>query len=736
MDIKSIFSSSSFLKRVFLGALLILIIISAITYRHTIALSKSTEAVLHSHQVHLQLEKLLSLMKDAETGRRGYIITENPVFLEPYNNAKKNIGNEFENLGRLVNDNLKQKNNLDSLSILIKMRFAHFERTRSNIQNNDLKQELLNKALLEGKAIMDKIRVKINNMINLETVYLEEKQTKYSAEISFTPIFTLILFFFTVLIFIISYLMINRDLRNVVKANKELMIMNESINQTEEVANIGNWRWNLEDNTFTYSDNLFRILGTNPQSFKSNVENFMDYVHPDDKHILMEGLDTVVRQNKTTFHFFRIIRKDGILRYFTSDSKILVDEKGKKVVIGVTTDVTSSHLIQVGIEERNRELEIANADLVIKNESINHAEVIGNFSLTQWDLKSKKLVFSDNLYRILGCEPQSFEATFENYFKFVHPEDVHIFNNGIDDILEKDSTYLSAYRIIKKNGDVRFLHSIGKIIDNGENKKTHIGVVSDVTEQYISNAELEDRNRELEQSNKELASFNYVASHDLQEPLRKIQLFISRIEESEKQNLSEMGIDYFSRINQSALRMRTLIDDLLMFSRTNKADKPFEKTDLTTIFQKVKNELSEMILEKSATIQSMRLPVLSVIPYQIQQLFINLISNSVKYSKSDIAPVIKVQCERVKAKDYAIITKTNGDKKYFKFTFQDNGLGFEQTHAENIFILFNRLHHKTEFSGTGIGLAICKKIVENHGGYIMAKGIPGEGATFIFFLPE
>ncbi len=736
MNLKTIFTSSFFLKRVFLGALLILILISGITFHHTIALSESTDSVLHSYKVQLELEQVMSYVKDAETGRRGYIITNNPIFLEPYNTSRNKVDESFRILKILTDKNLKQKNNLDSLNELIDRRYAHFEIVRIKIKQFGEEQELLNEYFLEGREIMDKIRSKVDDMINLEMVYLQEKQDNYESEISFTPIFTLALFLFTVLIFVISYMMINRDLKNVTKANEELMIMNESISQTEEVGNTGNWQWNLEDNTFIYSDNLFRILGTNPQSFKSNAENFIDFIHPEDKHILLEGLDRVIKENRTSFHFFRIIRKDGELRYFTSNSKILEDKNGKKVVVGVTTDVTSLHLTQLGIEQRNRELEIANTELVIKNESINHAEEIGEFSTWQWDLDSNTLKYSDNQYKMLGAEPQSFEPTIEKYLEFVHPDDRHIILQGGEEVLNNIGIPPAFFRIIRKDGQIRYIKSIAKSLIDVNGKNTLIGINTDVTEQYLKTIELEDRNRELEQSNKELASFNYVASHDLQEPLRKIQLFISRIEESEKQRLSEVGMEYFSRIQQSALRMRTLIDDLLMFSRTNKADKTFEETDLTTVLQNAKTELAEAIEEKNATFELVKLPVLNVIPYQIQQLFINLISNSLKYSKPDVDPFIRIECEKVKAKDYEIITKTNGEKKYYKITFTDNGLGFEQSQSENIFILFNRLHHKSEYSGTGIGLAICKKIVENHGGFIVAEGIVGVGAKIVFFLPE
>lgn len=736
MNIKAVFTSSFFLKRVFLGTLLVLIFISGVTYRHTVALSKSTDAVLHSHEVHLEFERMLSYLKDSETGQRGYLITKNPAFLQPYNGSREKVEESYRTIKRLTLDNLRQQNNLDTLNKLIGLRYSFFTRSFQINAQIPADTKKLNTALLEGKVVMDKIRLKIDEMIKLELVYLRERQTKYDDEISFTPIFTLILFLFTVLIFVISYLMVSNDLKNVIKANEELMIMNESINQTEEVGNTGNWQWNLENNSFIYSDNLFRILGADPRSFKSNAENFLDYVHPEDRHILEEGLDKVVKENKTSFHFFRVIRKDGVLRYFTSNSKILEDENGKKVVLGVTTDVTSLHLTQLGIEERNRELEIANAELVIKNEAIIHAEEIGNFSTWEWDLDSNTLKYSDNQYKLLGCEPQSFEPTIENYFEFVHPEDRHIITQGSHDVLNKVRIPAAFFRIIRKDGQIRHMKSISKSLLNINGKNTLIGVNSDVTDQYLSKVEFENRNRELEQSNKELASFNYVASHDLQEPLRKIQLFISRIEESEKQNLSEIGVTYFSRINQSALRMRTLIDDLLMFSRTNKGDKTFESTDLTNILERVKSELSEAISEKNAVIESVILPTLNVIPYQIQQLFINLISNSLKYNRTNISPFIRIECAEVKAKDYEIVNQINGEKKYFRFDFIDNGSGFEQNQAENIFVLFNRLHHKTEHSGTGIGLAICKKIVENHDGFIMAKGISGVGATFTFFLPE
>jgi light-regulated signal transduction histidine kinase (bacteriophytochrome) len=291
------------------------------------------------------------------------------------------------------------------------------------------------------------------------------------------------------------------------------------------------------------------------------------------------------------------------------------------------------------------------------------------------------------------------------------------------------------YRVIRKDGELRYFRSAGKFIPDNDSNNTHIGIIKDITQMQMSNRELEERNIELEQSINELESFNRVASHDLQEPLRKIQTFISRISEKESLTMSDTGKDYFQKILLSVNRMRVLIDDLLLFSRTTKIEKAFEPTDLNYILENAIQELSPDIEEEKAIIKSDKLPILNVIPFQIQQLFTNLISNSLKYSRNGVAPDIMIKCETVIAKEYTILKSTN-HIVYFKISISDNGMGFEQQYAESIFMLFHRLHHKAEFPGSGIGLSICKKIVENHSGYIVAEGKPGVGAVFTIFLPK
>jgi signal transduction histidine kinase len=236
---------------------------------------------------------------------------------------------------------------------------------------------------------------------------------------------------------------------------------------------------------------------------------------------------------------------------------------------------------------------------------------------------------------------------------------------------------------------------------------------------------LEEKNMELERKNKELESFNYIASHDLQEPLRKIQLFYSRVLEKDKHNLSESSLEYFASISSAADRMQNLIEALLSYSTTNFTGMVFEKTDLNDILADVKSDLGELIESKNASIESDVLPKLSVIPFQFRQLLTNLISNGIKYSKKDIPPIITITSAQ---------SEEEG-KKFWKIAIADNGIGFEQQYEHKIFELFQRLHGKNEFVGTGIGLAICKKIIENHKGRIEVQTEPGIGSVFTIFVP-
>lgn len=249
-------------------------------------------------------------------------------------------------------------------------------------------------------------------------------------------------------------------------------------------------------------------------------------------------------------------------------------------------------------------------------------------------------------------------------------------------------------------------------------------------EVQIRTKQLEENYYSLEKLNKELEAFAYISSHDLQEPLRKIQTFVSVISEKEVENLSEKGKEYFKRIQNSAERMQTLINDLLAYSRTSIDERKFEITDFKTVVEQVIDDLKEELEEKNAKIEINKMCESNIIPFQFRQLLYNIFSNALKFSRANIDPVISINCE--------IVNRENdfGDnERHCHIKISDNGIGFDQKYGEKIFELFRSLHPKEEYNGTGIGLAIVKKIVENHGGTITASGRLQEGATFDIYLP-
>jgi len=228
----------------------------------------------------------------------------------------------------------------------------------------------------------------------------------------------------------------------------------------------------------------------------------------------------------------------------------------------------------------------------------------------------------------------------------------------------------------------------------------------------------------LEHSNRELESFAYVASHDLQEPLRKIQTFGDRLKATSAATLDAKGLDYLERMNAAATRMRGLIDDLLSYARVSAQTKPFTRVDLAALAREVLGDLETAIERTGATITLGELPVLDADPVQLRQLLQNLLSNALKFRREDVAPTISVEA-----------TVEAGSNRC-ELRVRDNGIGFEEKYTERIFDLFQRLHGRGgQYEGTGIGLAICRKIAERHGGSIGARSSPGAGATFLVTLP-
>lgn len=594
MKLRRIYKSSIFLKSIFVVSIFVIFFISAVTFKHISLVGNSSNRVNHSYEVSLELERLMSYIKDSETGQRGYLITKDSTYLKPYLDSKKKIDHSFQKVKQYTQGNSLQEQNLRKLEFYISKRQNYLSLTLHLSMKKPLSDKKLKAKLDIGKQTMDSIRKQIDEMNRVEKRMLKEKERDYKDTVKVTPVFIYLTLLVTLLLISISYIRINKDLDRMKITNNRLALLNESSNLAENVGSFGSWELNIDTNEYTLSDNNYSLLGFKPQGFFASQENFLKYIHPEDLNSFKEATDKLVKNVSLPPFTYRVIRKDKKIRYFRTTGRIVTNKLGDKILIGTN---------------------------------------------------------------------------------------------------------------------------------------------SDVTDEVLASLSLEQQNLELEASNKELVAFNYAASHDLQEPLRKIQTFVSRLAEKENKNLSETGKEFMGRINNSVERMRILIEDLLQYSRTTKTEKVFEDTNLNELLDNAKLDLAQFIEEKGAKITNQPLPKLKVIPFQIQQLFINLINNSLKYSKADSIPEIKISCKKVTAVEENLIPKSNKEK-FYKITFKDNGIGFEQEYAEKIFVLFNRLHNKNEYEGTGIGLAICKKIVENHRGFIFASGKPNAGASFTIYLPE
>jgi PAS domain S-box-containing protein len=326
-------------------------------------------------------------------------------------------------------------------------------------------------------------------------------------------------------------------------------------------------------------------------------------------------------------------------------------------------------------------------------------------------------------------------------------------NQGFEQLLERvyktgeTFTAMGVPASLTQDGELKemYLNFVYEALrgDNGEVSGI-MAVAVEVTEQVLAQkkiedvvanrtAELAEANQELKNTNASLEQFAYAASHDMQEPLRKIETF-SNLLEREKDQLSEKGQSMLSKINTSASRMKTIIHDLLQYS-DQKMDGTLDHVDLNEVVTQVKNDLEITIQEKNVQIIAEPLPFLDAVKGQMNQLFYNLIINSIKFAKKDTPPQIHIAANKLSEVDIKATKELDPDKNYLQIKLKDNGIGFDQRYADKIFHLFSRLHGKAEYEGTGIGLGLCKKIVQNHKGHIYAISQIGEGATFYVILP-
>jgi PAS domain S-box-containing protein len=361
------------------------------------------------------------------------------------------------------------------------------------------------------------------------------------------------------------------------------------------------------------------------------------------------------------------------------------------------------------------------------------------------DFLADTIIASERMNEIFGITG-SYDRN--SYVQALHKDDLTVREEAYKIALKTGTLNYDA-RIIHKDGALRWVRIRGKILFDQEKKPARLlGVSQDITEQKLfeqelnkqvqqKTIELQNKNAELERSNHKLEEFAHAASHDLKEPIRKVHFFTNQLKDQLLDRLTDLERSSFQRIEIATQRMNLLVDDLLQYSHVSHiASQQKEWINLNDKLQKVLEDLELDIQQKNAVIEVKQLPSILGYRRQLQQLFQNLISNALKYSKRNTRPHIVIDAKKLDKKDAPVkLPQRVHADHYHLITVSDNGIGFEQEYAERIFQMFQRLHGKNEYGGTGVGLAIALKVAENHDGTIIAEGHPGKGSAFKIFLP-
>ncbi len=387
-------------------------------------------------------------------------------------------------------------------------------------------------------------------------------------------------------------------------------------------------------------------------------------------------------------------------------------------------------------EEKNADLKLENLNkqLIFQNELFSHAEESSGQGNYSWNLDTAESTYSDNFFKLLGYNPSEFKTLQEHFKNHIHPDDLEYVMKQIQKILESKEVNEWEFRMITKNGQSFYAKSTGMIITSS-GERLLVGTIQDISQEKEASLQLKQMNINLEKQNEELAAFTYIASHDLQEPLRKIMTFSSRLQDKYKVELPDEAKTYLNKIDESAKRMSKLILDLLEYSRLLNEENLFIKTDLNQVAQNVLDDFELVIEQKKAVIHCENMPAIEAIPLHMNQLFHNILSNALKFSKIDETPIINISASKVTKDDVKKYPPLTEQLSYLEIIISDNGIGFEQKYDQQIFVIFQRLNRREQYDGTGIGLAICKKIVDNHYGIIFVDSKLDEGSTFHIILP-
>ncbi len=485
-----------------------------------------------------------------------------------------------------------------------------------------------------------------------------------------------------------------------------------------------------------YISPAFECLGYTLDEIYADPKILDRVIHPDDLLMMKEENKQIYDGTiKESSYSYRVFTKSGEMRWWKDQGSPIFNEKGERVKwFGVIHDITDRKNAIEELKESNKKLEKSTSDLEVSKNFVENILVSMADMLITVDDDGIIQRVNESALQLLGYEETELLG---RPARVLTQKDAFLTAEEFDLMLETGKLVEIEKDFVRRNGEqVRV--SISSSLLRGKHAAAVI-VAKDISKRIEDEQKLRQYAAKLEQSNRELQDFAYVASHDLQEPLRKVQAFGDRLQRKCAESLSEEGRDYVQRMRNASARMQTLIDDLLTFSRVTSNAKPFEPVDLKKIAEEVSSDLEVRIEQTGGGVEIGELPTIDADPSQMRQLFQNLIGNALKFHRPDEKPVIKIYSKNYSLTGGSFVIEgkqihTDGDNSC-EIVIEDNGIGFEEKYLDRIFTVFQRLHGRAEYEGSGIGLAVCRKIVERQGGTITASSQPGKGSAFFITLP-
>lgn len=529
----------------------------------------------------------------------------------------------------------------------------------------------------------------------------------------------------------VSFLSLSDDVTDRVLREEKSRQFEQMVNITEEAFHFGKWEYEVGTGKTQWSEGIYDIFDLpmgHPARNTFTSEQYVSYLSVQDREQLTKDVERALATGTPYSYEHHIQLPWGGDKWLRGYGKPLLNSDGQVYkIVGTTWDITEEYLKKQTLQKYA--FQLADAERFLK---------LGTW---EWNMQERKVKWSTGFWNLLEypeTEQKSDWISMDQYYDHIEPEEEAEARNRERNALQRTEDaeqVLTEVKIRTRQGNVRYLLSSTRVIEWKDGKPIYaIGYSADVTDMRLTQAALEQKVNELDRAYQEAEQFAYVASHDLQEPLRKVTSFGERLRDRCGTNFDDSCQQYLTRMLDATGRMRTLIDNLLTLSRTKRAPNLMESVDLAKIINDVQADVELKIQEKQATITTTALPIVEGVSIQLHQLFYNLIFNALKFAKRDVPSAIEIAARPVTQKEqYKYDLELFAE--YVLITVKDNGIGFEPQYAQDIFTPFKKLHARSEYEGTGIGLAICKKVVQNHKGVMWAESELEQGATFYVILP-